>query len=169
MCSIGRIACGELLCYHFAKNHAIIRERGVRELSSTSPEPYQRDGRRMDWLACGPFVRQRAIGGFYLCRVLSILSYPWSGPRPSHLRLNEGEQGLFDRPWIDHLLSMVSRSIRRPIIWHPVNHRSAGGCCPLKLVAQLPRKSGSSSTQSIANRRWLHRCLVTSPGPALYA
>lgn len=58
------------------KHRAIPKKRGARDLSSTSPEPYRWNGKRVDWLSETPFVRQQSSEGFYLCLVLFVLSYP---------------------------------------------------------------------------------------------
>ena len=150
MCSTATKMCGELVSQPY-KDHAIIRERGARGISSTSLEPYHRNGRQMDWSTgeslCAPTSNRR----FSIC-VLCCPSFPALGRTP--------------RPVIS--LSIVSQFIHRSVSWPLIHHGYTGRFCPLNFRAQLPCKLGSSSARSSANRKWLHRCRATSRGPALH-
>lgn len=66
------------------KHHAMLRKRGARDLSSTSPEPYHGNGTGTDWLTGIPFVRQQAPGAFYLCpgAVYPFLPLVWPEGQP---------------------------------------------------------------------------------------
>lgn len=106
LCQSKRRMCGELVCCNLVNIMRFPENEALAISLSTSPEPYHTDGNEMDWLTGIPFERQQASGGFYLCLVLSILTWPWSGPRASHFGPSEGERGERGHG-LDHLLSIA--------------------------------------------------------------